>query len=78
MSTDDLTLWPRIEAAIYATTVSRSAVEFAWPECNRAKCQHQHGDPDDAFRMMISRVAESVHTELLCRATTDPDLGEIL
>ena len=51
--------------AVYEATVSRSAIEFEWPECHRAKCQHQHGDPDEAFRIMVHRIAEQVQTQLL-------------
>ncbi len=51
--------------AVYSTTISRSAVEFEWPECHKAKCQGQHGSADDAFHIMASQIAENVETAFL-------------
>lgn len=75
---DDLALWPRIEQAVYATTVSRSAIDATWPECHRKNCQHQHASPDEAFGIFAKQIADSIRTELLCRATSDPDHGDEL
>lgn len=72
----DLDLWPRIEAAIYGTKVSRADAEWQWPRCHKRNCQGDHGDIDFVFAMFTKAIAESVHTELLCKATTEPDLGE--
>jgi hypothetical protein len=70
-------LWPRIKAAIYAASVSRSAVEFMWPECHKPRCNsHHHDSPDEAFGLMTDRIADSVYVELLCKAVTEPDLGD--
>lgn len=68
----DLDMWPRIRQAIYATTISREAVEFEWPDCHRKNCGHRHGNPNEAFRHIIDKVAETVYVELLCRNISDP------
>ena len=72
----DLALWPRVRRAIYAATVSRAETLLHLPECHRKNC-HRHGsdDVDLVFSMFADSIAESVHTELLCKATTEPDYG---
>lgn len=73
----DLDLWPRIEAAIYGTKVSRAAAEWQWPRCHKKGCKCQN-DIDFVFSMFTKAIADSVYAELLCGATTapDPDGGE--
>lgn len=56
--------WARVEKAIYATTVSRSAIDFEWPECHRKGCPGRHGDPDEAFRIFARQIADSVRRAL--------------
>jgi len=70
-------LMPRIRAAIYATSVSRSAVDSAWTECHKPRCPHRHGSPDEAFLIFMKRVEESIFAELACKAVTEPDLGVV-
>lgn len=69
-----LDLWPRIEAAIYDTKVSRADAEWQWPRCHKRGCQCQN-DIDFVFSMFAKAIADSVHTELLCKATSEPDHG---
>lgn len=67
-------LWPRIEKAIDATVLSRASVEWQFPECHRKSCPHgNHGDPWFVLRLFVAAVKESVRTELLCEAVTNPD-----
>lgn len=68
----DLDVWPRIEAAIYSTKVSRAAAEWQWPRCHKRGCQCQ-SDIDFVFAMFAKAIADSVYVELLCRAVTSPD-----
>jgi len=69
-------VWARVQAAIYATTVGRAAVELSWPECHKPRCNHRHPNPDEAFRLFTERVAETVQSELRCRSTTEPDMED--
>lgn len=71
----DAALLRRIDAAIWATTVSRSAVDFEWPECHKRGCRGRHGDPDAAMRIVQHQIAEFVRSELLCETTTRPDVS---
>jgi hypothetical protein len=66
----------RIEAAIGDARVSRSAVEFEWPECHRKGCQGRHGSVDQAFGIMKHQVMQAVRLELLHELTTRPDIAE--
>lgn len=68
----DLDLWPRIEAAIYGTKVSRAAAEWQWPRCHKKGCKCQN-DIDFVFSMFTKAIADSVYAELLCGTTTTPD-----
>ncbi|QDK02812.1 hypothetical protein SEA_SQUIDDLY_61 [Gordonia phage Squiddly] len=70
----DLDLWPRIEKAIYDTKVNRANAEWQWPTCHKRGCQCQH-DIGFVFGMLTRAVADAVYAELLCKATTEPDLG---
>lgn len=72
----DEALIRRIEATIGAATVSRSAVEFEWPECHRKGCAGRHGSVDQAFGIMKHRIMEDLRTELMCEATTRPDMSQ--
>jgi hypothetical protein len=71
----DEALIRRIEAAISAANVSRSAVEFDWPECHKAKCQGRHGSVDSAFGTMKHRIMAAVRSELMHEMTTRPDIA---
>lgn len=66
----------RIEAAISDAGVSRSAVEFDWPECHRKGCQGRHGDVDAAFTTMKIQIMRGVRSELMHEVTTRPDISE--
>lgn len=73
----DLDLWPRIRQAIDGAGVSRSAVESVWPECHRKNCRNHHSDnPDAAFAMMARQISDAIYVELLCKATSEPDVGD--
>jgi len=73
MNEQEKAIWTRVEAAIYATKVNRAAVELNWPECHKPRCSKRHPSPDEAFRIFAEKVAETVYTELLCKAITEPD-----
>ena len=70
----DEALIRRIEAAVSAASVSRSAVEFDWPECHRKGCQGRHGNVDSAFGTMKIQVMRAVRSELQHEMTTRPDI----
>jgi hypothetical protein len=72
----DEALIRRIEATIGAAAVSRSAVEFEWPECHRKGCQGRHGNVDQAFGIMKHKIMDEVRSELMCEVTTRPSIGE--
>lgn len=72
----DEALIRRIEATIGAATVSRSAVEFEWPECHRKGCQGRRGSVDQAFGIMKRKIMDEVRSELMCEVTTRPSIGE--
>jgi hypothetical protein len=72
----DETLIRRIEAAISAASVRRSAVEFDWPECHRKGCQGRHGDVDAAFSTMKIQAMRAVRSELMHKVTTRPDISD--
>ena len=72
----DEALIRRIEAAISAATVRRSAVEFDWPECHKPKCQHRHGNVDSAYGTMKLSIMDAVRSELMAEVTTRPDIHE--
>lgn len=72
----DEALIRRIEAAISDASVSRSAVDFEWPECHRKGCQHRHGNVDSAFTTMKIQVMRAVRSELMHEVTTRPDISE--
>lgn len=61
---EPLSIWPVVERAIFNTRLRRSAIDFEWPECHRAKCRREHSDPDWVFSIFAERVAESVSTAL--------------
>lgn len=69
----DMALWPRIQQAIDAATVSRADVLVNLPSCHRKNCQGSHGDVDLVFRMFAKAISDSIHTELLCKAISEPD-----
>lgn len=72
----DEALIRRIEVAISSASVSRSAVEFDWPECHRKGCQGRHGDMDSAFSTMKIQTMRAVRSELMHEVTTRPDIAE--
>lgn len=73
----DMDLWPRINDAIHAATISRAAVEYEMPRCHAKRCPGgYHGSTDEIVRMVKYQVAQTVYAELLCRATSDPYTGE--
>ena len=74
--TVDAALIRRIEAAIFDASVSRSAIEFDWPECHRKGCQHRHGSVDSAFGTMKGQVVRAIRSELMHEVTTRPDISE--
>lgn len=74
--TVDEALIRRVEAAVSDASVSRSAVEFDWPECHRKGCQHRHGNVDSAFTTMKIQVMRAVRSELAHEVTTRPDIAE--
>lgn len=74
--TVDEALIRRIEAAISAASVRRSAVEFDWPECHAKRCSHRHGDVDSAFGTMKHSIMQAIRGELMTEATTRPDIAE--
>lgn len=76
MNSIDEKLIRRVEAAIAAATVSRSAVDFDWPECHAKRCSSRHGDVDLAFGTMKHNIMQAVRGELMCEATTRPDIAE--
>ena len=72
----DEALIRRIEAAVSDAKVSRSAVEFDWPECHRKGCVGRHGDVDSAFGTMKIQVMRAIRSELQHEMTTRPDIYE--
>lgn len=76
-ATDDLALMPRIRQALNATTLRRSIAEELFGEpCHRKNCSRDHGRIEELFDHIIDRAIDSVYSELLCRATSEPDLGD--
>lgn len=71
----DLDLWPRIQQAINAAGVSRADVMVNLPSCHRKNCLQGHGDIDLVFRMFAKAISDSIYTELLCKAISEPDDG---
>lgn len=72
----DEALIRRFEAAVSDASVSRSAVEFDWPECHKVRCQHRHGSVDSAFGTMKIQIMRAVRSELQYEMTTRPDLAD--
>lgn len=73
VNNSDLTLWPRIEAAINGVRLSRAATEWQFPRCHKRNCHSvDHGSPDFVLNLFLEAVKETVYAELLCRATTEP------
>ena len=66
----------RIEAAVSDAKVSRSAVEFDWPECHAKRCNGRHGDVDAAFGTMKIQIMRAIRAELQHELTTRPDIAE--
>lgn len=66
----------RIRAAALTATVSRSAVDFEWPECHATKCQRNHGSTDRAMGLMAHAITEAIDNELRFETTTHPDVTE--
>ena len=66
-------LMGRLWAAADNAGVSRSAVEFEWPECHKPKCQVPHGRPDIAMSYMKRAIMAEIAAELRYRSTTRPD-----
>lgn len=74
--TGPLEMWDRIRKAIYAAGVNRHEAMLHLPTCHRKNCPGHHSDDVDlVFGMFTDAIAESVRTELLCEAVTNPDLG---
>lgn len=71
----DMEVWPRIQQAINAAVVSRADVLVNLPSCHRKNCQQDHGDIDLVFHMFAKAISDSIYTELLCKATSEPDDG---
>ncbi|WIA96427.1 hypothetical protein [Curtobacterium sp. MCBA15_004] len=65
----------RIDAAIDSAGVSRAEVYLELPECHKNKCQARHPDGTAALGLMKRQISASIHSELLYRTTTRPDLG---
>lgn len=65
----------RIIAAARAASVNRFEVEFEWPECHKAKCQHRHGEPERAMGLMQHAIVQAIEMELWSHATTRPDVS---
>lgn len=75
--TAELELWPRVEQAINATTISRHDAEWLYSEpCHLKRCNQRHGNPQELFDLALKQVRATVYAELLCQATSDPDLGD--
>jgi hypothetical protein len=74
--TIDEALIRRIEAAVSVAAVSRSAVEFDWPECHRKGCAGRHGDVDAAFGTMKIQIMRAIRAELQHELTTRPDIAD--
>lgn len=73
----DLELWPRIKQAIESSGISRANAEYCLPRCQKKNCgQYDPGQLDWLYRMFIDSVIDSVYTELLCKAVSEPDLGD--
>lgn len=66
----------RIEAAVSDAKVSRSSVEFDWPECHAKRCNGRHGDVDAAFGTMKIQVMRAIRAELQYELTTRPDFAD--
>lgn len=73
----DMYLWPRIQQAINAATVSRGDVLVNLPSCHRKNCHGDHGDIDLVFRMFAKAISDSIRVELLCKAISEPDDGGV-
>ena len=74
--TIDETTMRRIRAAAHTAAVNRFELEFVWPECHKAKCSQQHGDPGQALALLEHAVIESVENELRFETVTRPDLAD--
>lgn len=72
----DESLIRRIEAAVSDAKVSRSAVEFDWPECHAKRCSGRHGNVDAAFGTMKIQVMRAIRAELQYELTTRPDFSD--
>lgn len=73
----DMDLWPRIEQAINAAGVSRANAEWCLPQCRRKDCKIvDPGQLDRLYSMFVDSVRDTVHAELLCKATSEPDYGD--
>lgn len=72
----DEALIRRIEATVSDVGVSRSAVEFDWPECHRKNCQQRHGSADSAFTTFKIQTMRAIRSELAHEVTTRPDIAE--
>lgn len=68
--------WPRVQQAIQATVVSRADAEWQWPRCHKRGCQQDHGDIAFVLNMFAKAVEETVRTEMLCAAISEPDIRE--
>lgn len=72
----DLDLWPRIEQAINAAVISRFDAEWCLPTCHAKRCkQVDPGQLDRLYAMFVASVRDAVYAELLCRATSDPEVA---
>lgn len=72
---NDLDLWPRIEQAINAATISRFDAEWCLPTCRRKNCSvTDPGQLDRLYSMFANSVRDAVYAELVCKATSEPDV----
>lgn len=76
MEASAMDLWPRIEQAINAAGINRFNAEWCLPRCHRKGGKMvDPGQLDRLYGMFVASVRDSVHAELLCRATSEPDVG---
>lgn len=71
----DLDLWPRIEQAINAASISRFNAEWCLPTCHAKRCKVvDPGQLDRLYTMFAASVRDAIYAELLCKATSEPEV----
>lgn len=71
----DLDLWPRIEQAINAASISRFDAEWCLPRCHAKRCKVvDPGQLDRLYTMFAASVRDAIYAELLCKATSEPEV----